>query len=155
MAISTTAKSKVYIGTTVAATTLLQYEADTFTEVKQIEDIGEFGDEAEEIKVLTVEDSRVRKLKGARDAGTVELTVGRDALDAGQDALRAASLTDFAYNVKVILNDAPSSTGTPTKFYFRAMVASARNKLGGANDVTKQTFALAVTSEILEVSAAA
>ena len=95
----------------------------------------------------------MRKLKGTADAGTIELIVGRDPLDPGQNALRAAVKSDLAHNVKVVLNDKPDATGTPTEFFFKAMVASSKNQLGGANEVTKQAFTLSITTEILEVAA--
>ena len=151
--ISAVARSKIYIGTTAAASTVSEFDADTYTEIKEIEDLGEFGDTFEEITFTSIDDGRVRKLKGTADAGTIELIVGRDPLDPGQNALRAAVKSDLAHNVKVVLNDKPDATGTPTEFFFKAMVASSKNQLGGANEVTKQAFTLSITTEILEVAA--
>src|SRR5690606_29390621 len=132
---------------------LAAYEAATWTEVKGIEDLGEFGDEAEVVKFTTLEDSRVRKLKGTSDAGAIELVVGRDAADAGQIALRAATKTRDPYGFKVELDDAPAA-GEPSMFYFAALVMSGRVQIGTANDVVKQAFNLEIDSEPLEVPAA-
>jgi hypothetical protein len=92
-------------------------------------------------------------MKGALDAGDIQLEVGRDPFDPGQIALRAASVTTGAYNFKVILNDKSISTDTATLFYFKALVNGASNQLKGVNDVTLQTFELAITSDIVEVAA--
>lgn len=151
MAISVAAKSKIYIGTTKATSVVSDYTTDTWTEVGQVEDIGEFGDKAEEIKFTALADSRVRKLKGARDAGTLEVTVARDSTDAGQDALRAASAADVGYNFKIVLNDKIATSGSI--FYFKALVNGSPIKLGDVNAVIRQVFSLAVSSDILEVEA--
>lgn len=155
MAINSTAGSAVYIGTTLVPATddATGYDADTYKEIGEIQSIGDFGDKAEETKFTAIADARVRKMKGARDAGDIQLEVGRDPFDVGQIALRAASLTNDAYNFKIVLNDAVG-TDTPTVFYFRALVNGAANQLKGVNDVTLQTFELAITSDIVEVAAA-
>lgn len=155
MGVSVTGGSKVYIGTTKAIATDADYATDTFTEIKDVQDFGELGDQVEEVKFTAVSDRRVRKLKGARDAGELQITVGRNPTDPGQNAARTAMASDFPFNFKIVLNDAPTPTGTPTTIYFRANVNGVRVKFGGVNDVTKQTFALGVTSAIAETPAAA
>jgi hypothetical protein len=151
MAIHAAAKSKIYIGTTKATSLVADYTSDTWTEVGQVEDIGEFGDKAEQIKFTALSDSRVRKLKGARDAGTLEVTVARDSTDAGQDALRAAAAADVGYNFKIVLNDKIDTSGST--FYFKALVNGSPIKMGDANAVIRQVFSLDVSSDILEVEA--
>lgn len=151
--ISAVAKSKIYIGSTLPASSVGDYDLDTFVQVKEVEDLGEFGDTFEEVTFLSIEDGRTRKLKGTADAGTIELIVGRDPLDPGQSALRIAAKSDHAYNFRVVLNDSPGPGGSPTEFFFRAMVASSKNQLGGANDIAKQAFTLSITTEILEIPA--
>jgi hypothetical protein len=146
MAISATSKTKFYIGTSAA-----NAETDTYSEVKRIEDLGEFGDNAEVITFLSIEDGRVHKLKGAKDAGDMEITCGFDAADAGQNAMRAALDVDTPYNFKVVLNDDPVN---PTEHYFKGLVTAASNTLGGANDVAKCKFTVAITSELTTVLAA-
>ena len=149
MAINTTAGAKIFIGTTAAATSLTTYAADSYVEIKEVEDLGEFGDESAEVEIQTIGDARKRRVKGPRDAGLLALVCLRDAQDAGQTALIAAEKTDLAYNLKIVADDAPAG-GTPTTFYMRVMVMSAKLSFGGADQVTKITFALAINSEILE-----
>lgn len=160
--ITTVAKAKFFIGTTTGAVAtaaastdaaiLTAYEADTYVEVKEVSDLGEFGDEAEEIKFSSISDARVRKLKGTRDAGTMEISVGRDAADPGQVAMRVAKNDDYNRNYKIVLNDAPVG-GTPTTFFFRGLITKARTKTGEANNVVIETFSVGINSAIVEVPA--
>jgi Phage tail tube protein, TTP len=156
MSINATAGSKIYIGTTLVPATddATGYAVDTYVEVAEVQSIGDFGDKAEEIKFTAVGDSRTRKMKGARDAGDIQLEVGRDPFDPGQIALRAAAASNSGYNFKIVLNDKSISTDTATTFYFKALVNGASNQLKGVNDVTVQTFELAITSDIVETAAA-
>ncbi|WP_410824335.1 phage tail tube protein [Methylobacterium oryzisoli] len=146
MSFSAVIKTKVSIGTTKPAAVIGDYTSDTFTAIKGLTDIGEFGDENEEIRFSTIEDGRVHKLKGSADAGNWDVEVARDAADAGQIALRAAAKADGIYNFRVELADG-------TDFYFRGNVMAAKNAFG-SNDVNKQKFTVGITSEILEVEAA-
>lgn len=151
MAISVAAKSKLYIGTTAAKTDAAGYAADTWTEIGLVEDIGEFGDKAEQIKFTALGDSRVRKLKGARDAGTVEVTVAWDSTDAGQDKVRLAAAADVGYNFKVVLSDKIATSGSI--FYFNALVNGSPVKMGNVNDVVRQVYSLDVTTDVVVVEA--
>jgi hypothetical protein len=155
MSFNVAAGTKLFISSTPIASSadLATYQAASYVEVKGIEDLGEFGDEAEVITFTTLEDSRVRKLKGTSNAGAIELVVGRDAADPGQIALRAATKTRDTYGFKIALDDAPDA-GTPSTFYFAALVMSGRVQLGTANDVVKQAFNLEIDSEPLEVAPA-
>lgn len=155
MSFNVAAGTKLFISTAPidSKAALAAYTAATWTEVKGIEDLGEFGDEAEVVTFTTLEDSRVRKLKGTSNAGAIELVVGRDAFDPGQIALRAATKTRDTYGFKIELDDAPAA-GEPSTFYMAALVMSGRLSVGEANDVVRQTFNLEIDSEPLEVAAA-
>lgn len=131
----------------------LDYEGDAFTEVKDVVDLGEWGDAANAVEVVTIGNARVRRMKGARDAGQFDLIVARDPLDAGQQALIAAAGTEYARNFRVVLNDAPPN-GTPTTFYFRSPVFSARNQFGEADNIIRTVFSLSSNVDILEIPAA-
>lgn len=155
MSIHSTAKTKVFIGTTDPASSVTEYAAETWTEIKETEDLGEWGAEAQEITFAGVGDSHTRRRKGVIDSGTMTLVCARDPLDPGQNAARAAVENELPFNFKVVLADKPSATGTATTFYFSAVVMSARNSLGTANDITKTTFAIGIDRAILEVPAAA
>ena len=154
MTIAATAKSRIYIGNANATiSTLVEFEADTFTEIGEVEDLGEWGAEGTEITFKSLADGHVRRRKGTIDSGKVSLVCARDPLDAGQIKARAAVEDTLPYAFKVVLSDKPSTTGTPTTFYFRAAVMSAKNKFGGTDDLMKTTFELGIDGAILEIPA--
>lgn len=157
MAITTTAKTKFSIGTTTPFATAVAYAGDTWANIANIQDMGEAGSEAEIVVGKFVDQTYSRKLKGSRDNGTIELVVARDSSDPGYLALIAAEKTSFGYNFQIELNDKPAVGASPknSKFYFNALVASAKNGFGGADDITTTTFSLAVSGEIIEVPASA
>lgn len=149
MSINAAAGSKLYIGGTTAAANLTAFEALTWTAVGEIEDLGEFGDQSEAISFTSLNDSRVRKLKGPRDAGTMNLTVGDDMSDAGQTALEAAEASHLDYNFKVELNDAVTIGGENSKHYFRGKVMSKRRNVGNATNVVRRSFTIGINTAII------
>lgn len=151
MTIAASNGSSIFIGTTTSAENLSQFLTDSYTEIGEVEDLGEFGDESEIITFASLADNRNRKLKGIRDAGTLTLVVGDDPSDTGQDALITAEADTLAYNFKVVLNDAVTVSGTPSEHYFRAFVTSKRQGVGSANNVVRRTFNLAVDTAIISV----
>lgn len=157
MAISTTAGTKIYIGPVREPTvdTAGEYAGLAYVEIGEVENLGEFGDESTIVTFLSVGDSRTRKLKGSRDAGTISLTVGRDPFDAGQEDLNDAEATKFEYAFKVVVADAPDVGYADSVFYFGALVASARGTFNGADDVTRKSYQLAINTPIIEVPSAA
>ena len=152
MTVNAAGGSKFYIGTTQAAASQAEFEADTYTEVGEVENLGEFGDQANIITFASLADTRVRKFKGARDAGTMDVVVGDDPLNAGQDAMVAAEGQPNDYNFKVELNDPTSLSGTPSVFYFRGKVLSKRMNVGDVNNVVRRTFQVGVNSAIVEIN---
>ena len=150
MDVITSAGTKLYIGTTTDASTITEFEGDTYVEVGDIEDHGEFGDSAEIVEFTATNDSRVRKSKGARDAGNQSVVVGYNPDDEGQQAMTDAEKTNQAYNVKIERDDQITpDTGNPTTDYFRAIVAGRRKNYGTNNNIQRITYELAITSEIL------
>lgn len=157
MGITTTAKTKVSIGTTASFATATAYAGDTWTNIVNIMDVGEAGSEAEIITAKIVDQDFVKKVKGSRDNGQMDLVVYRDSADPGYAALVAAEGTSFAYNFKVELNDKPAAGASPkgSVFYFSAIVASRKNSFGDADQIIQTTFSLAISGAIIEVLASA
>lgn len=153
--ITTLSGAKFFLGpvATKEVDTKTEYDALTYVEIGEVEDYGEIGDESSAVTFAAVGDARVRKLKGARDAGTMQLIVGKDALDPGQAALKAAEKTKFEYAFKIVLADAPDEDYTDTTYYFRALVMSQRDRLGTNDNVLRTVFNLGINSEMLEVPA--
>ena len=147
--------AKVYICETAEseAPTLVEYQALTWVQINEVESLGTFGDTAEEINFTSLSDERVRKVKGARNAGTLELIMGIDYSDTGQIALLAAEKEIHSYPFKVEFNDAPEG-GTPSERYFNAKVGSASEQLDTANNVMKLNASLWIDSAIERVNAA-
>jgi hypothetical protein len=127
---------------------LADYEADSYTEVGEVEDLGEFGDESAIINFTSLSDGRVRKLKGARDAGTMPVTVGDDMTDEGQAAMEAAEAQNLNYSFYVELNDKLTLAGENSKHYFIGMVTSKRRNVGNASNVVRRVFNVGINSKI-------
>lgn len=113
MGVGPAAGSKLFIGTTAS-----NPATDTYIEVGNISNMGEFGPTYTPITFDSLGDRLTKKFKGQRDAGNLSLTLGRSPSDAGQAALIVARDLDFDYNIKVTLNDTitppKSSTATIT-----------------------------------------
>jgi len=155
MSINATAKAKIYVGSPSATISqLADFEADTYTEIKEVEDLGNWGAEAKEISFISLADSHVRRRAGSIDSGKVALVAARDPLDPGQLILNANVGNHLPFAFKVELNDAPNDAGLSTTFYFRAVIMSAQNKFGKADDLTMTEFNLGIDGAILELPAA-
>lgn len=156
MPIFATAGAKLHIGGALSNAVVVasDFTSQTWVEVRNLESIGSFGDTAEVIDATTIDHARKFKLKGARDAGTMEVTAFLDYADAGQLALLAAEATPHGYAFRVTFNDAPPG-GTPSQRLFVAMVTGASEQLDGANDAMKMQATLAINSNIVRVAAAA
>lgn len=150
MSVNTASGAKLFIGNANANrnTTLEEFQADSYIEIGEIEDLGEFGDESERIKFTALSDGRTRTFKGPRDAGEMTLIVGDDPSDEGQVALEAAEATPFDYNFRVELNDAVTLGGENSTHYFIGKVFSKRRNVGAANNVVRRNFAIGINSGI-------
>lgn len=159
MSVNTSQGSRLYISSAVVASTvdtIAEFEALTWIHVGEIENFGEFGDEAQEVTFTSVTDGRVRKFKGAFNAGNMTLQLGFDGADTGQAALKAAQADTSSsdYGFRVSLNDGSSgSPSQPTIFYFRGKVMSNKTVVGGVNDIAKRNVTIGINSTIYEDSA--
>lgn len=156
MTIYATNGSKLYIGAALAAKSTDFVEADfasqTWVEIGEIEALGTLGDAANEISFDSISSSRTRRLKGTRNAGSMEVVAGLDYDDPGQLAVIAAEKTPHDYAFRLVLNDAPPG-GSPSERLFVAKVASAAEALDGANSVMKLNMTLWVNSNVVKVDA--
>jgi len=146
-------QSGVHTATRGPVDTAAEYATLTYVEIGEIENLGEFGDEAAIINFTSLADSRVRKIMGPNDAGTLALVVGRDPFNAGQIAAKAASKTKFEYAFKIEAADKLDTNDTNSIYYFGALVLSARENYGEATNVVKTTFNLGINTAIVEVLA--
>ncbi|MFV3402872.1 hypothetical protein ACNFIC_02805 [Pseudomonas sp. NY15463] len=156
--LNTAAGCRLALGTKTPATTAAEYAADTYIQVGEIEDLGEFGDTFSSVNFTALSDGRVRKYKGTADAGNMTMTVGFDSGDAGQQSVSAAhkDRTKGNYNVKVTLNDGdPTATPAilPTTFYFGVKVMNNTVAAGSADNVVRRNITLAINTDIIETPA--
>jgi len=156
--LNTAAGCRLAIGTKTPATTRAEYEADTYVDVGEIEELGDFGDTFNSVNFTSLADGRVRKYKGTADAGDMTMTVGLDNGDAGQQAVKTAHAdrTKGNYNIKVTLNDGDPTADPvvlPTTFYYGAKVMNNTVAAGSADNVVRRNVTLGINTDILEVIA--
>lgn len=157
MAIFTTAGAKVYIGGVLAPNfgspvTTTTFTAQTWAAIEPLENIGSLGDTSNEVTFNAIADARIHKLKGSRDAGTLEMVAGIDYGNAGQIAVLAAEASPSSYAFRIVFNDAPPS-GTPSERLFIGMVMSAAEQLDGADNVMKLNIRVGINSNIVRIAA--
>lgn len=145
--------SKIYIGSAAVTSTMdtvAEFQAVTaWTEIGLVEDLSELGDEAAPVTGAAVGDGRIRKAKGARDAGTLQLICFHDPLDTGQAAVIAAEATNNNYPFKIVLNDGPAGY-SDTIQYFRGLVMGKRLRMGTNDNIMRRVFGIGVNSEVFE-----
>lgn len=152
--IFTATGTKVFIGPSVtnATDTAAEFAALTWTEIGLIESIGEFGDQSSSVTGAVIGDGRMRKAKGARDAGELAITVFHAGDDVGQAALEAAEASYSNFAFKVVLPNRLNVTGTDEIRYFRGLVMSKRLNVGGNDNLVKDTYNVGINSPIVVVA---
>lgn len=148
--IVTASGTKVYIGNAVSSSvdSIAEFEATSvWTEIGLVESLGEFGDKANPVTFSAVGDGRVRKAKGANDAGTMALTCAHDPTDAGQAAMEVAQADKHSYSFKVVLPDAPVGF-SDTIIYFRGLVMDKSKNVGTNDNVIRNIYNVAINSEL-------
>lgn len=148
--IVTTSGSRFFIGPASDSTvdTLAEFQAISgWTEIGLIEDLGEDGDEASAVTGASIGDARVRKAKGARDAGTKTIICFHDPLDAGQAAIELAEQDNNNYAFKQIISDGPAGYNDTIE-YFRGLVMSRRKRFGTNDTIIRNVYAIGINSAI-------
>jgi hypothetical protein len=150
--IETTSGTKFYISNTAAASTvdtLAEYEALTWIEISEVEDLGNVGDVSTEVTGAAIGDSRIRKAKGARNAGTMNvICFDTVPLDVGQVAVIAAeaSYSNYAFKIEF----PPPVVGSAAIIYFRGLVMSNELRLGTNDNIRRRAFNIGVNSALTE-----
>ena len=152
---NTNAGRKVYICTTPQPTALdaTQYAALTWLLVGGVGSVGETGSKTNILSYDTWDDDVVRKAKGMTDAGSPEIEVARDPEDAGQNALRAAALTNLNYAIRVDGNDKPNTNvgSKPTIRYNRGLISGPTQPNGRNEDFDLEMFMLGLQQRQITV----
>lgn len=157
MTIYATNGARIYIGDALDAKAedfdLDDFSGQGWTEIGETEGLGTVGDTSAEITFDAIASQRTRRLKGTRNAGSMDIVCGIDPDDEGQQSAIAAEKTPHDYAFKLVLNDAPAG-GSPSERYFVAKVASASEAFDSANSVMKLNISLWVNSNIVKVDRA-
>lgn len=134
--------SKVYISAAQATVpaNAAAYAALAWTEIKGVGNMGQIGSAPNMLTYPTWGDSVIQKAKGMTNAGDPTLEVMRNSADPGQDALRAAAVTNLTYAVKVERNDKLTGGGTNTIIYNWGLVSGPVRPQGGNEDFDVEVF---------------
>lgn len=143
------AGAKFYFGGTTTTAT-----ADTYIQIGNVMDGGKVGANFKDVPVETIDNALVRHLKGTEDPGTMTLQVAQDLTDAGQLAVQAA-LPDQTndYNIKIVLPNPLTTTGTGDTIYVKGKVMSYDTEFGGPNNPVRATINFGLNSIRTFVSA--
>ena len=140
----TSAGSKLWIGNPPAAQTLVALQAVSYTEVKEVVDIGEFGATYALVTHNPLGDRITVKRKGSKNNGTLAVQMAYAPGDAGQALMEAAAESDNSYSFKVVLQDT-------TEFLFTGQVMSRPVQVGGVDSITSSTCNVEIDSQIWKV----
>jgi hypothetical protein len=152
---NTNAGRKLFMCTTPqpAALTQVAYAALVWLEIKGVGSLGETGSKTNILSYDTWGDDVIQKAKGMTDAGSPEIESAYDPDDAGQNALRAAALTNLNYAFRVDGNDQPNTNvgSKPTIRYNRGLVSGPTQPNGRNEDFVVEKFTLGLQQRQITV----
>jgi hypothetical protein len=133
------------------------YAALTYVDLGCASNLGEFGDESSEVTFDCINTGRTLKIKGQRNAGNMTLTLALDDTTDGFDNVQAAESDDSTgdYYFKIEFPNKLNATGTNAIRYFGGKVMSAREVVGGANDVVTINLVISINTPIVKIAATA
>jgi len=108
----------------------------TYTTIGQVENYGNHGVTANVSTFIAVADGVTQKFKGAKNYGTMSVTLGNLPSDAGQDIVETAVESQNRYSVKITY---PVRTGESTGeiHYLDVLVTKREFQDGAVDDVRK------------------
>lgn len=149
-AIVTTSGTTIAISASLPAT----YDASgygattiTYTTIGEVENFGNHGVSAVMTEFTPIDTAIVTKLKGAKNYGTMSMTIGDKATNAGQVILKAASESNNHYSVKMTYPDNEIH-------YLDVLVAKHEFQGGAVSDALKLAVDLAICRAPVIVAAA-
>ena len=140
MTVATNAGNKFYVSTTATAPATYDaagYAALTYAEVGEITDLGTLSAEYAITEHNPIGDRNLQKLKGTRDNGSQDLTLGFDEIDAGQVVMQTALDSDSNYHFKVVMKSG-------SIFYYSGLVPKFDIIYGAADDVVGAETSIAI-----------
>lgn len=118
-------------------TTLYKTSTVVFTEIGQVETVGNHGVTANVATFTPVKTARVTKIKGSKDYGTMNLMIGSIPSNSGQAILRAAAESTAHYSAKLEYPDGEVH-------YLDVLVSKFEYQDGDANAISKVAVDLAL-----------
>ena len=143
MTVSTNAGNKFYVSTTATPPATYDsagYTALTYAEVGEITDLGTLSAEYAVTEHNPIGDRNLQKLKGTRDNGSQDLTLGFDTVDAGQVVMQAALLSDSDYHFKIALKSGDI-------VFYSGLVTNFNIVFGAADDVVGAETSIAINKQ--------
>jgi len=143
MTVSTNAGNKFFVSTTPTEPTIYAatgYVELTYAEVGEITDLGTLTAEYAVTEHNPIGDRNLQKLKGTRDNGSQDLTLGFDTVDAGQVVMQAALLSDSNYHFKIELKSGDI-------IYYSGLVTKFDIVFGTADDVVGAETSVAINKK--------
>lgn len=119
------------------------FAAKTYVEVGEITNIGDFGATVNVINHSPLSNRIIQKFKGSINNGSGSYEFASKTSDAGQILVKAASVSDSAYAVKIEEQD-----GAIT--YFMCLFTSFVKKIGTIDNVVAGSANYEITSAIVE-----
>jgi hypothetical protein len=117
------------------------YAALTFVEVKGIVDVGEIGDQQNDITIDTLV-GRVQHVNGSSDLGEIAVSYNFIDADPGQVIVRGAAGSNSAHSFMV--EDADGK-----KAYFHGVIANLRDRARTSSEYKGETFVIRGNSEVI------
>ena len=130
---------------------LSDFSGVTWIEVKKWAQAGAIGDAAALITTPLIDRARDVKMKGTKNAGSMQVNFGLSLTDAGQLAIIAASKSDLNYPFKIVGVDEPAvgSAPAPSERLFVGLVMSAQEAGGAANTAQMLNSTIEINSNIV------
>jgi len=121
------------------------YKGQSHVEIKGIVDVGEVGDQQNDIVIDTLI-GRVEHVNGSSDLGEIAVSYNFISDDAGQILVRAAAGTNTAQSFKV--EDADGKIA-----FFMGVVANVRDRARSSSEYKGETFVIRGNSAVVRTTA--
>jgi hypothetical protein len=132
-----------------ADVTIASFSGVTWIEVLKWTQMGSYGDTSQLITADLIGETRTKKLKGTKNAGSMANVFAATPSDAGQAKLVAAAADDDNYAFKIELTDKGTGVGATNSLReFYGLVMSASEAGGGANTVQTLNVTVEINSNI-------
>jgi len=109
----------------------------TYTAIGQIENFGNHGVTATVTEFTPIDTAVVAKIKGSKNYGSMDLTLGALPSDAGQDIVETAAESSAHYTIKITYADT-------SIHYLDVLVFKFEDAGGTVNDVHKKNISFAI-----------